>query len=604
MKTGSFKSKSSWVRLKQALTRRRHPFVVVRYPASLETRSFRDSSSSSGSSRSSDVIMPTIITFDTPPVDGSHNEKLPINRLPPEILAEVFILVCEASELSDYSWLACSHVSSSWRQISLDIPQLWGHVIFRSSEWTRLCIERSKSSLLVIQANITCPRVDDLVCEALELADKVGRVTLRFVELRPRVLQLLAGPFPRLTSLSIESNSFWVAPTIPLDPTVYPYPRLRDLSIRSNVVFLPPLPVQLVSLSISYADTETLGWDVFSDALQHLLELEVLTLRGFPVPSASSSPRQIRLPSLLDLYLSASPADCTQLIQTLECPHLRRYDLDLWNVADVASMFQTVLANLVESPKSMFIHRIQSTQVVFGFAYDDARDRRAVLAGDICFGWRLPLSDSDLAQLFAAISDIALIDGVRWLCLGDWTTTPQGSWSAFLRRLVRLQSLLICGRPASGLLWDLVKCLEGDVADVVLSELTEIELDRVDCAAGGWLTRRPRINAYFDLDGARFLEVLVCYLELRTIQLAKLKVNQCCNFTGAEIKLLRRLVADVQWDGVGLMHPSYYPNGDEFGALTINHNLLSSRPGYEELNLSDEERYRRHNWVHSGTRPK
>ncbi|KAJ7488190.1 hypothetical protein FB451DRAFT_1391129 [Mycena latifolia] len=538
------------------------------------------------------------ITFDAPPVDGSQNEKLPIARLPPEILAEVFTLLCETSELSDYSWVVCSHVSSSWRQIALGIPDLWAHVVFTSPRWTRLCIQRSKSSLMIIEVNITSTWVQDLVCEVLGQAGRVGRITLRFLDLSDQLSKLLGGPFPALTSLSIESNSFWVSPNIPVHPGMQPYPRLRNLLVCSNTGWLPPLPVPLVSLELDIENMVFIGWDVFAEALQQLLELQVLRLRDFPVPSASSSTRRILLPSLLHLTLSSSPTNCTQFIQALEYSYVPQYDFHLSTVSDTPSLFETVLPTLAIPPKSMFLHRVHSTQAVFGFVYKDVRNHRVVTA-DVCFGWTYPLSDSEFAEIFTAISDIPLINGIQWFLLLDWNIIPQGSWSALFQRLVHLQCLVVTGSPSSGLFWDLIKRSEDDLAgEPMLPELTEVELSNVDCSAGGWLACRPGVNGYFDLDGARFLEVLICYLEVRTIKLAKLRLNRCSNYTGAEIKLLRRLVAEVEWDGAGWVPPTYFPNRDEFGAVTINHNLLSRRPGYEEQNLSDEERWRRNNWVH------
>ncbi|KAJ7187019.1 hypothetical protein C8R46DRAFT_850402, partial [Mycena filopes] len=67
-----------------------------------------------------------------------------INRLPPELLAAIFVLVCEGSKLGDYTWVACSHICSSWRRLALDTAPLWSHIVFTSSEWMRLCLERSK----------------------------------------------------------------------------------------------------------------------------------------------------------------------------------------------------------------------------------------------------------------------------------------------------------------------------------------------------------------------------------------------------------------------------------------------------------------------------
>ncbi|KAJ7121528.1 hypothetical protein C8R44DRAFT_786403 [Mycena epipterygia] len=621
VKTGIFKR--PWSKLKLALNRRR-PAPLHFALSSPEKRPVSSSELISPKFPPAEIVSP--IPFDTPPVESDHNEKLAISRLPPEILAEMFILLCETSDYFDYSWVACSHVCSSWRQITLDLPHLWSHVVFSSPEWTRLCLDRSKTSLLIIEADVTSSFVQhDLVCDVLELADRIGRIDIRFVILSDRLLALLAGPLPMLTSMTLESTSYVVSRDIPLKPDPPSYPKLRTLQVRSNVPFLPPLPAQLVNLEIINPDmdmeTDYLGWDNFAEALQLLPQLEILTLRGFPVPSPSSSRLRICLPSLRRLNLSATPADCTQFIQTLEFPPTQSCDLNLGNVSDIGAMFETVLSKLGNPPKSMFLQRkygqtitpnrptLNHTDVgffqhlIFGFANENARDRRVAMS-DICFGWMYSLTDNELAEIFVAISGIDLIASIQWFWLVDWNISPQGTWGALLRRLIRLQTLVISGLPATGLLWDLLKEVESSPGRVaLLPELVEVEVNNVDCSAGGFLTRRPHdnpVNSYFDLDGARFVEVLVCYLELRPTKLSKLKISKCHGYTAAEIKLFRLLVGDVQWDGVGSILPSYFPNGDEFSAFTINHNLLSHRPGYEELNLSDEERWRRQNWAHWG----
>ncbi|KAJ6571357.1 hypothetical protein B0H19DRAFT_660012 [Mycena capillaripes] len=630
MSEGMKTFQAPWSRLKRAISRaiRRRRF---RAPSSLEHTDLTFSSHGTFSNprdSSLDLVIP--IFFDVPPADPDHNEKLGISRLPPELIADMFILLCEESraDLSDYSWIVCSHICSSWRHIALDTPHLWSHVVFSSPEWMRLCIQRSKSSLLIIEAGVTYPLVQSLVSEALQLTERIGRINLRFQFLSNKLLTQLAGPFPMLTSLSLENNSFWTSPLIPFDSDVPPYPRLRTLLIRTLVTWLPPLPAHLVSLEITSGGMEDIGWDNFAGALQPLVELEALTLQGFPLPLASASIR-ISLPKLRDLHLSAAPAHCVQFIRALESPHLRRYDLDLWNVRDMGEVFQAVLGNLKSSPTSMVLHRKYGgtstsdyyrlpnyldpgiyQHAVVGFAYTDARDLQDDLALDICFAWRIPLDDSELAAILVAVSEITLVDKIQWFLAIDWNTSPQGSWHRLLQRLVRLQTLVISHAPASGILWDLVRQLEGSVAigeTALCPELTEIEVNYVDCCAGAWIARRAHaqqipVNSYVDLDGARFLEVLICYLELRPVKLPKLKVTRCFNYTVPEIKLLRRLVGQVLWDGVGAIGPSYGANGDEYGALTINHNLLSSRSGYEALNLSEEERWKRQNWAHWGFR--
>jgi hypothetical protein len=287
-------------------------------------------------------------------------------------------------------------------------------------------------------------------------------------------------------------------------------------------------------------------------------------------------------------------------------------------------MFQTVLENLGQSIRSMVLHREYAydsvrahhrvpnymdpddfQHAVVGFAYADARDLGTHIRPDISFAWQIPLDDHEFAAIFAAVAEITLLDKVQWFLLVNWNVSPQETWRPLLQRLVRLQTLVISRLPASGLAWDLVKQLEGPVASgdtALCPALTEIEINRLDCSAGGWIARcghlQGPVNSYIDLDGARFLEVLVSYLELRPVELPKLKLTRCFGYTCAEIKLLRRLVGQLKWDGVGALGPSYGLNGDEFGAMTINHDLLSSRPGYEEMNLAEDERWKRQIWGH------
>ncbi|KAJ7484785.1 hypothetical protein B0H11DRAFT_1161430 [Mycena galericulata] len=308
----------------------------------------------------------------------------------------MFILVCEASDLSDYSWVGCSHVCSSWRAISLDMPHLWSHVVFSASEWTRVCIQRSKSALLVIDADLSIPWVEDRVCEVLKLADRVGSINIQFFALSSQATKLLGGPFPMLRSFSMDISNFLVPPNfnLAMNPNMEPYPRLRNLQVHSNVAFLPPLPTRLVSLEIDNRAAVNVGWDGFAAALRLLAELEVLTLHGFPIPliSASRLTDRIPLPNLREIHLWGSPPDCTRILEAMDCPQIEKYDIHLYTVHDLRDMFRTVLGNLGRPPpKSMFLHRQYGTlttdffrnpfldigfyqHAVFGLAYADTRD--------------------------------------------------------------------------------------------------------------------------------------------------------------------------------------------------------------------------------------
>ncbi|KAJ7936098.1 hypothetical protein B0H13DRAFT_1853792 [Mycena leptocephala] len=568
------------------------------------------------------------IVFDPPPkppLDPEHNAKVPISRLPPDIVADIFLLMCERS-VAEYSWIACSHVCLSWRRIVLDTPLLWSHIVFKSRAWVSACLQRSKSSLLVVSADTRLPLVETLVCDVLKMAERIARIHLKFPVLSQRVLDLLSGPFPNLTHLSIENYSF-CALNIPVQPDVPPFPALRSLFMCTNISYLPPLPSQLVSLEIHCTGWQPVPWDSFALALGQLQQLCELKLSGFSAPP-SSHIRPISLPVLRDLHLSGSPKHCTQFIEVLASPKLRRFNLHLSNFDNLPALYRTLSVRIPKPPKCMVMTRdngctadgkdlflwtpcaanVQTASIAFTYA-NERWPRDVPL--DACLSWIVPNVHSDLAlaTIFAALPEFTWLGHLEWLCVHNWCTIPAALWRPFLDRLLGLQTLAANGFPPAGLFWALVRDLEsthgpasgegeagtGTGGCALLPAMQTIKILSVDCGEGNWLPQLRHsnpaglpTNSYFDLDNTRFLELLICYLELRPTPLASLVMDECFGYTGSEVKLLRRLVGSVLWDGWGMMEGVYRANGDEVGALTINHTLIARQKGYEELNSKAE----------------
>ncbi|KAJ7231123.1 hypothetical protein C8J57DRAFT_1730289 [Mycena rebaudengoi] len=627
-----------WERLKRQVSLKRRqpvptrpePFVILSSP------SLRSKSSISGATPS--------IVFDPPPkppLDPEHNAKLTISRLPPDIVVEIFLLVCENS-FAEYSWIACSHVCASWRQIALDTPLLWGHVVFESRAWVSTCLERSKSSLLIVTADTRLAVVETLVCEVLKMAERIARIHLRFSVPSQLILDLLLGPFPHLTDLSVESYT-WVASNIPVQPDAPPFPALRSLLMCTNIPYLLPLPSQLVSLEIYCRGWQPFPWDSLALALGQLHQLHILKLSGFSAPP-SSPIRPISFPVLRDLHLSGSPEHCTQFIEALESPKLRRFNLHLSNFDNLPALYRTFSVRMPKPPKCMmmdhgdgcnaggndllmltpFAEHSQSASISFTYANSGPWPRDVAI--DVCLSWIVPSLRSDLAlaTIFAALPEFAWLEHIEYLWLRDWCTIPAALWRPFLGRLSGLQTLAASGSPPAGLFWALVRYLEsthvpasgegkggtGGGSGTLLPAMQTVRMLDLNCGAGNWLPQlQPSnpaglpTNSYFDLDNTRFLELLICYLELRTTPLERLVIRGCFGYTGAEVKLLRRLVGSVLWDGRGMIEGVYRPNGDYVGALTINHTLIARQGGYEELNLSEEDRWHEDAMLYLEVRP-
>lgn len=113
----------------------------------------------------------------------------PIERLPPEILTEIFLLAhlyCLHDSTTDHD-ADLSHVCRSWRQLALDMPLLWSHVDIVLDnryadiyyERALIWIERSAGVLLDIdiksiedEAKLQ-PRISKMVAFLTPFADRV-----------------------------------------------------------------------------------------------------------------------------------------------------------------------------------------------------------------------------------------------------------------------------------------------------------------------------------------------------------------------------------------------------------------------------------------------
>ncbi|KAJ7612260.1 hypothetical protein FB45DRAFT_1037181 [Roridomyces roridus] len=559
-----------------------------------------------------------------PPLNPEHNGRLPVNRLPPHILLDIFLLVCEPwfGSHEAETLIACSHVCASWRCIALDAPQLWVHVVFKSRAWVDTCLERSKSLLLVVYAEIRSSYVESLVCHVLAQKERIGRIHVFLAVVFQRALDHLSGPFPHVTHFSVENC---LPPLDDLPPSTVPrFPALRYMSVWADpfASHIPAIPDQVVSLEIYFKGWMTTTWAIFSLTLNRLQHLSELTLRGFPAP-ASEYAQTISLPVLRNLQLSHTSQNCTHFIESLDSPKLRRFNIHLTDFDNLPALYSILSTRMPKPPKSMLVERANRYSAGGNdyLLWDTPLPDSVITASialmyqntylprdtplDICLSWIVKVPNDDgLAKIFAALTSFVWVERLEYVGIRDWCTVPAELWRPFIARLKNVQVVGMEGIPPAGFLWALVRDLEAG-STPFLPALQKFKLLSMNCSTGSWLplqltstdpTRAvlPR-NSIYDLDDTRFLDLLVCYLELRPTALPRLELFQCSGYTGSEVKLLRRLVADVWWDGCGMMGGGYKSNGDEAGGLTIHHELISRQRGYEEL-LGRTER----SWVMDG----
>ncbi|KAI0045619.1 hypothetical protein FA95DRAFT_1461369, partial [Auriscalpium vulgare] len=84
-----------------------------------------------------------------------RNSIAPIHRLPSEIFAKVFSILCQSHAPSTFStwelgWITVTHVCRHWRQIAFDNPSLWGTNIISHPMWIEERLSRSKNSPITL----------------------------------------------------------------------------------------------------------------------------------------------------------------------------------------------------------------------------------------------------------------------------------------------------------------------------------------------------------------------------------------------------------------------------------------------------------------------
>ncbi|KAF7310091.1 F-box domain-containing protein [Mycena indigotica] len=578
-----------------------------------------------------------------PPVDPAHNASRPINRLPPELLAQIFLLHSEECPSNDISRVSCSHVCSSWRQIAIETPTLWSRVIFTSQSWMERCLERTKSSPLRVEAELLSERsgaefVLSRVAAVLAMAERITKIDLAFYWMRTPpteiLLHLLVGPFPVLNSLSIrDCDNPWLADwavlnggfVFPCGIQVEVYPQLRELSIGRYSRFFKsanlPEFSNLVSLRVDEISVWSNTWNSVANALDPMVALQELSIGHLAPYDSTQHPQNVCLPSLYRLSVgTGEPANATKLLHALKIPQIREVDIKLDTVPDT-KMLLLAIFKLVGQPRAMRIEHINGidpnvrgalpahSPIPGHFQHAMLSLSSSDLEGawaspeypyDVCLSWEeSSLSESDMCSIVTAVLDTdTAINNIQWLVLVNWGLSPEHFWCRFASHIPHLKRLAIMALPPAGLLWALLHDMQADCT--LLSALHTIRLDDVNLGAGGWLASPggpAGTISYFERDNARFIEVLLCYVGTRRRQQRtqrhqlppeersglprlRLEVINCTGFTVPEVKLLRMLSERTFWDGNGAIRGRYGMHWDEEGGATIYHDLLSGEHEY------------------------
>ncbi|KAF8552621.1 hypothetical protein OG21DRAFT_1443243 [Imleria badia] len=276
------------------------------------------------------------------------NTLSPIYRLPPELLATIFIGCASDyhNNTKDFhftrivpTWVNVSYVCRYWRGVALDCTTLWTYHFVISPRWTEELLVRSKQALLKTSCNLVqydSGRIYFL--RRLIAVDHLMAQTERIQELRmalpnidsDQILRLFSSRAPCLQTLDLK---LWVADSSKQYPVVVLFqgdtPALRALELEYcpvpwyllNLSGLTTLSLRHVPICFQQKTEEFLATLGDMHDLTHLeLDAALACADDFLRSPAFHSRQKINLPHLSRLLIDAPLSTVIALLSCVNIP--------------------------------------------------------------------------------------------------------------------------------------------------------------------------------------------------------------------------------------------------------------------------------------------
>jgi len=264
-----------------------------------------------------------------------RNALVPISRLLPETLVEIFSLLPFAADDSEYvpylAWICVTHVCRRWREIALYSPCLWNHINFTKLTLAGITeiLARAKTSPLYIEGEITPTSKAQFNVLRKQLEADISHT--RHLTISGKfhtLLGRLVSPAPALEYLSLTNSSRPC--TIPDSLFNATAPKLTRLELLGcSIRWKSPLLKGLQTLKIRKPSAQEMPTlDDWLTALNDMSQLETLILdnatptTSVDYPHISEPQRTVALPSLTQFDIAASARDCALALAHLVLPAL------------------------------------------------------------------------------------------------------------------------------------------------------------------------------------------------------------------------------------------------------------------------------------------
>ncbi|KAJ3545840.1 hypothetical protein NMY22_g2286 [Coprinellus aureogranulatus] len=508
-----------------------------------------------------------VLEHEVAAVKACQNATVPINRLPPEILSQVFLDVRgKEARVEAASWVTVTHVCRHWRDIALRFTNLWTHLAFPHPDFTELMLSRSGSAPLHIEAEDSAfgdGRSLDILRKVLSQVARIHTISLESEENEVAdVLPPSLSGAPILERLVLHGDD-WDLPSTFFDGGVPP--RLSELELGgcklSGSTIWASATLTRLTL-ICWNEEHRPSVQDFLDALRQMPLLEFLQLQYFlprkPTTPTSPTPIPHRLKhdSLRSLHLEDTLEAFFDFFDLVEVQNVRKMTLETVNRESRGSLGRLIqlLRSSWNGGRRPSVHEIRplTRQGVSVSLLDSYVAKELTLT--------TPYASSDSVPLHRLLMNTGQFDfEVLQVLTLDYraSAAPAELVSVFGQyqklQVVELEEnfsvsyllyfLKSTSRPAP------TSNMDGDHPNPETAPLNFPSLEVIICST---------LNFGYDGDRVKNIAALVKTLKGRSkrSKLKKLSFGTCSNFTAREFQLLSDPPIpglEIVWDGTGTM---------------------------------------------------
>ncbi|KAK7685299.1 hypothetical protein QCA50_011662 [Cerrena zonata] len=511
-----------------------------------------------------------------------RNSFIRINRLPPELLSEIFSFCQDGSWDTEWKpsytyqlmrvahalkWTYVTAVCHHWRQVAVTTPSLWAHINLDFPRFSRnLSLVLAKQSPLYLIARKPWGTEQTAIFnDVVSCMDRVHTIDWRLINF-PISSYDAVNPIPSIISplRSICMTSTYYASAISkFEKCAFPLlQRVELVNCFSNLpIYL--LGPTLTHLILQTDTTQTINLTTFTNSLSRMMRLEVLRLEGMAFDKIGSEhvmAQKLPLPSLCQLVINPpceSHQDYLSFLEILEFPthaHLNLKFMNTTSETDVPALL-CVVSKLFSHVtfRSLALYNSDGAFVI-GFWEDIVSpDTFDMMELDPSYAMWLPTffeaPHSIIWEQFLHVLNLHRVQIIHFRLLSLWGNTQEHWIRKHLLRTTEYVTNL---------------SLMGDLADPVIKFLQETESHVTDTGEAVSRHTVPRLKVIHFIDvvwrylpeavirkESGFMENLSILLSKRAeamIQIEEVEIKKCRNVDRDVVEGLQEVVA-VKWDG-------------------------------------------------------